>query len=488
MFVGFEIHDRSLWVPERVLPLLPSLERWGYNALVLHENALLDEVTQLGITANYGVSDLRLKKVRNRAAWLNRLVWELDRFGAKLFLEIKEPSFEDYALELWPGLATGVTAPEWPTFCRTKVQDLLARVPGLGGIILNVSSPESRVSMPDEAAQGADVDRALWFDAMISAFREPLEDAGKVLWVRDFSYTADVQSDVLAAVARAGVGASVKITAHDYFPGYPENPVARGVKGPLILEFDAFGEHTGWDVIPNCRVAEFARRMAGVREMGADGILVRTSWEAIAGANAMDGIAAVNVFALPRLFHAGVEPIDLVAEWLQTACDAANDSAVQALLDSAEVPAAAYWGTKVFPRHSCLASSWQEAWLSMQSNGMGRRDRVVDVASDDPLLALADASLARAEEAVGLAGHLSNFAGTVETFAGFAFLPAFARQFEIAQRGTLKAALGQDAGAEAAELERFADTLAELWGLPDRGRVLLDPGQARRFAASLRGG
>ncbi|MEM1373617.1 MAG: hypothetical protein AAGF78_04450 [Pseudomonadota bacterium] len=485
MFVGFEIHDRSLWVPERVLPFLPVMERWGYNALVLHENTLLDEVTQLGLTANYGVSDLRLKKVRNRAAWLERLVAELDRFGAQLFLEIKEPSFADYALEAWPGLAAGVTAPDWPDFCRAKVCDLLRRVPGLGGVILNLSSPESRLSMPDEAAGGVQIDRAAWFDAMIAAFKAPLEDAGKVLWVRDFSYTADLQSDVLGAIERAGAGASVKITAHDYFPGYPENPVARGVGGPLILEFDAFGEHTGWDVIPNCRVAEFAQRMAGVRDMDAGGILVRTSWEAIAGANAMDGSAAVNVYALPRLLRGSADPHTLVADWLLETRGAADAALVTALLRSAEVPAAAYWDDSVFPRHSCLASSWQEAWLSMQSDGMGRRDRVVEVASDDPLLASGDAALRRSAAAVTLAEELAESAPPLGSFA---FLPAFARQFEIAQRGTLRAAKGQDAGSEAAELERFAETLTNLDDLPERGRVLLDPAQARLFAASLRGG
>ncbi|MEM1232849.1 MAG: hypothetical protein AAGH70_01855, partial [Pseudomonadota bacterium] len=138
--------------------------------------------------------------------------------------------------------------------------------------------------------------------------------------------------------------------------------------------------------------------------------------------------------------------------------------------------------------HSCLASSWQEAWLSMQSDGMGRRDRVVDVASDDPLLALADTALTRAETALGLAEDLARQAAVMEGFDGFAFLPTFARQFAIAQRGTRLAALGKDASAEAAELERLSDTLAGLTGLPDRGRVLLDPAQARLFAASLRGG
>jgi len=45
---------------------------------------------------------------------------------------------------------------------------------------------------------------------------------------------------VLAAVGRCdgAVGASVKITAHDYFPEYPLNPAARMVEGPLVLEFD----------------------------------------------------------------------------------------------------------------------------------------------------------------------------------------------------------------------------------------------------------
>ncbi|MCH2077972.1 MAG: hypothetical protein MK180_14025 [Rhodobacteraceae bacterium] len=481
-FVGLEMHDATLWSPERVLPLLPIMERWGYNALVLHENDLLDEATQLGLTANYGVSDLRLKKVRNRAAWLGELATRLERFGARLFIEIKEPSFHDYALELYPELTGGVTA-DWPAFCRAKMVDLLARVPGLGGVILNISSPESRVSMPDEMAEGAALDRGAFFDDMIAAFKDPLHARGKDLWVRDFSYTADVQSDMLSAVARAGVGASVKITAHDYFPEYPENPVAQGVAGPMILEFDAFGEHTGWDVIPNCRVAEFARRMTRVREMGAAGILVRTSWEAIRGANAIDGSSAVNVYALPRLLAGPEAPEALVAGWL------GRDQGVEEMIASAEIARASYWNACVFPRHSCLASSWQEAWLSMQSHGMGRRDRVVHVASDDPLLAQGEAVIARSEAAVELAKDLAaKVTGMGEVFAGFRFLPTFARQFQIAQDGTAKIAQGESAAAEAAQLEALADELEQIKGLPTRGRVLLDPAQARLFAGSLRGG
>ena len=70
--IAMEIHDLSLWEPSRVLPAIDAMERWGYNALVLHQNDLLDACTQIGLAANYGVADLRLKKVRNNTAWLNR--------------------------------------------------------------------------------------------------------------------------------------------------------------------------------------------------------------------------------------------------------------------------------------------------------------------------------------------------------------------------------------------------------------------------------
>ena len=152
--IGLEVHDRSLWEPSRVLPLLGAMKSMGYNALVLHQNDLLDVTTQLGLTANYGVTDLRLKKVRNNAGWLRHLTAALAEFDAKLFLEIKEPSYEDYALEFYPTLigpggTADPTAPDWPAFCRAKVQDLLERVPDIGGLIVNLSSPESRVSLPD---------------------------------------------------------------------------------------------------------------------------------------------------------------------------------------------------------------------------------------------------------------------------------------------------------------------------------------------------
>ncbi len=514
--IALEIHDASLWEPSRVLPIIETMERWGYNALVLHQNDLLDVCTQLGLTANYGVSDLRLKKVRNNAAWLNRLVERLERFGAELFFEIKEPSFHDYALEFYPDLIGADTQPDplhpdWAALCTAKTSDLLERVPGIGGFIVNLSSPESRVSLPDYLAiHGSAGGQGAWFDRMIAAIHTPLFEAGKALYIRDFSYTADMQSDVLAAVDRCegAVGASVKITAHDYFPEFPENPAARTVTAPLILEFEAFGEHTGWGVVPNCRVAEFARRMVGYREMGAQGLLMRTSWEAITGANALDTLSAVNVYALPRLVAADAEPGALVQGWLGEAFGVGGPLAERVgdlMLQSWDVPAAAYWNGKVFPRHSCLPSTWQEGWLSMATNGMGRRDRDLAITADDPELSEeARARLfAAKDEATRLADRLASEArdlaeqmppALARLLTAFDWLPLFARQFELATKAAFYAARAsaQDLAeipALRAGLLALADEIGQRLGaaedLPHHHHVLFDPGQIRRFVRSL---
>lgn len=513
-FIALEIHDGSLWEPSRVLPIIELMERWGYNALVLHENDLLDATTQLGLTANYGVSDLRLKKVRNAAAWLNRLTARLNRFGAELFLEIKEPSFHDYALELHPELLgtdgqPDPTHPAWADFCRAKTRDLLARVPDLGGLIVNLSSPESRVSMPDHAAtHQAPMDQAAWFDSTIAAFQEPLSEKGKSLYIRDFSYTADMQSDVLAAIDRSPgqVRASVKITAHDYFPRSPENPALRATNAPIV-EFDTFGEHTGWGVIPNCRVDEFRRRMPTYRDIGASGMLVRTSWEAIKSANAVDTLSAANVFALPRLAQDDVDARTLVLDWLADSFTLTGDLAAQAadlMLQSWEIPAAAYWHDLVFPRHSCLPSTWQEGWLSMETIGMGRRDQTVSIPDDDTRLSESarDKLFGEKENATALAKRLADQANTLShqlppdlrnLFNTFAWLESFARQFELATKATFHAARGDQAEVSRlqSELLQLADTieqkLKDAGDLPHYHHVLLDPAQTRLFATSLGG-
>jgi len=344
---------------------------------------------------------------------------------------------------------------------------------------------------------------------MIAAFHEPLLAQGKDLYIRDFSYTADMQSDVLKAINRCdgAVGASVKITAHDYFPEFPENPGAAQVNAPLVLEFEAFGEHTGWGVIPNCRVAEFGERMAGYRALGARGILMRTSWEAITGANALDTLSAVNVHALPKLIDSHVDPKTLVLSWLDDEFglnDERAERAADLMLKSWEIPAASYWNGRVFPRHSCLPSTWQEGWLSMESSGMGRRDRELGISPDNPALTeqAREELFADKEAATALALSLADKARDLSPelpanlsaqFAAFERLPHFARQFELAIKATFYAARGTADDLAAipalgAQLISLADKLAQNplgYDSPHHHHVLLDSEQIRLFVRSL---
>jgi hypothetical protein len=515
-FIGLEIHDVSLWSPHSVLPIIETMKDWGYNALVLHQNDLLDECTQLFLGENYGLYDLRLKKVRSNTAWLNQLTRTLDTFGAKLFLEIKEPSFHDYVLEETPNLLDqqgkpDPTNPAWYSFCEAKTRDLLKRVPGLGGLIINLSSPESRVSMPDHLATNkTKPDISTWFDQMINAFHQPLSEQDKSLYVRDFSYTENMQSGIISAINRKGgtIGASIKITAHDYFPEYPENPAAGMIEAPFLFEFEAFGEHTGWGVIPNCRVGELCDRMKGYRSRGANGMLVRTSWEAIRHQNAMDRLSSINVFALPILAKAEAEPETIIVTWLKTHHRLEGEIANQAaelLLESAKIPTASYWNTKVFPRHSCLPSSWQEGWLSMETNGMGNRGHTISINPADERLSeqAGEKLFAEKEIATNLAIELAEKARTLKShlpkhlakqFQSFDWLPFFARQFELAIKSTFFAARGSTKDLEKivklkAELLSLAASmeqhLAKADDLPHDYHVLFDPDQIRLFTNSL---
>jgi len=216
----------------------------------------------------------------------------------------------------------------------------------------------------------------------------------------------------------------------------------------------------------------------------------------------------MNVFALPKLIHGDADPTTLVMDWLHEAFNITGTLAERAtdlLLQSWEIPAAAYWNGKVFPRHSCLPSTWQDGWLSMESSGMGRRDWELNVAPDHP--DLSDAArvelFKRKEKATELAARLAEDATALakdlppelaKMFAAFSWLPPFAQQFELATKATFYAARGGVSDlAELPSLVSAMITLADALeqrltehpDIPHHHAVLFDPDQIRRFVRSL---
>ena len=525
-FLGLEIHDVSIWDVTRTLKACDIMQERGYNALILHENDLLDATTQIGKNANFGVADLRWKKVSNKLAWLNKLVRRLDEFGAKLYLEIKEPSFHDYLLESYPEILDdkgkiNALSQIWPQICREKTEQILKNVPNLGGLIVTLSSPESRVSLQDYIADtGLDVDFKKWLKSLIDAFYEPLNNADKTLFVRDFAYTKAWQKDTLDVIDCYGgnIGASIKITAHDYFPRFPNNVVAHDVKtAPKVFEFEAVGEHVGWGVVPNCRVSEFIERMKFVEECDGAGAYIRVSWEAMSGPSALDCLSDVNVFALSEIVKGNKDAVTITKSWLEKHYDITDEALITELADcmlkSWEVIANAYMDDKVFPRHSRLPSSWEEGWHSMLTSGMGNRHLEKGAFSLNDI-GLNDTDLVRIfaekEEASKLAKQLWQRVLLVlvdcpenlrdDLALPFELLAYYAQKFEFAIKGTLICAINQ-VDAEALYLDELEECIRSLEMIahqleiiingkakyaPHTVSVLFDPSHIQSFADSLK--
>lgn len=386
--LGLEVHDHSIWEVERMMGVIERMKEYGYNTLILHENDLLDSCTQIDAGKNFGLMDLRWKKVLNRLAWLNKIMDGLEEFGAKLYLEVKEPSYHDYILHSFPELIdeTGhidPTSPIWCDLCRKKTEVILGHLPRLAGLIVNLSSPESRVSLQDYLADhGKEIDLDAWLKRMINAFHTPLSKADKRLYIRDFAYTKELQAKTLSVIDdmdAQDLGASIKITAHDYFPRFPNNEIAYDVRSDKLIELEAYGEHMGWGLIPNCRVGEFVDRYSFVESCGAAGAFIRISWEAMTGPHALEGLSDMNVYALSWLAQGKAkEPDVILKNWLHERYGLAPDSELAdilpgLLLESWDIVAEAYWDDKVFPRHSRLPASWEEGWHSALTAGMGNR-------------------------------------------------------------------------------------------------------------------
>jgi len=521
------MHWEGAWL-DRVLPMMA---RRGFNALVVHQNDLLDELCHLDADDLEGVGDLRRKMVYSRTSWMRRLARRLRKQGADLYLEVKEPSYADYMIGLYPDLIDGdgrvdPLHPLWTDILSRKVRAVLEAIPELAGIIVSFSSPESRVSPHDYLAKGRtqDFDFASWLEAMIDAIAEPLEAAGKRLIVRDFAYGHRAQTDTLSVLrsSKRRLAAALKITPLDYFPGFPNNPAIAAMGDvPVIVEFEAVGEDTGWGVVPNCRAAEFVDRMRYVRDSGAVGIMIRINWEGIIGWSALDSLSDLNVFVLAQLAQreASNEPKSLVKTWIDERYGVEPRSVLpkqlaSALVRSFDCVREIYWFGNVFPRHSQVPLTWQQAWWSMRHHAVAHWSEGRAHANDFDLTEANRNRLFSAKaDAVALANDLAGevkqllssgaITDAMRTDFGppFSRLPIYMRAFELAMQGAFFAqrhALDHDradrdaAVAIASKLDGMAEAYAARAMSDAKGPadhvidVMFDPAHLRSFARSLR--
>ena len=529
-FRAIETNEPMHWNGEWLDRVLAMMRSRGFNALVTHQNNLLDELTHLDDTDTEGVGDLRRKIVYGRVAWMRRLSSRLRSQSAKLYLEVKEPSFADYILAHYPetteaGGVVNPLHPAWEEIVSRKVLQVIQALPELGGLIVSLSSPESRISPEGYARQRTDreYDFGMWLNRMVEAIRHPIASAGMELIVRDFTYGRERHDETIEILdqPRNSVAAAVKITPRDYFPCFPDNVAARRLLNvPVVFEFEAFGENTGWGVVPNCRVTEFSERMRFVEELGCRGLMLRINWEGVLGWSAIDGISDVNIHALSQLSRRGgaTDPVAIVEGWLSDRYGTAPDSDAAArlarlLLDSFDCIKETYWHGNVFPRHSQIPLNWQQGWWSMRQHTLtdwstdGAHDNDFDLSEDSR-----ERLFSAKARAVRLASRLAAEAAVVlqsrnlpepirhELAPPFENLPVYMSAFDLATRGAFFAARFEAKGvsddreaahsisAEMSDLaEQYAARAAAASGTSAEhvAAVMFDPKHIVSFAASL---
>lgn len=353
-FRGLEFHSSRMWQWAQVERALDLMEKTGLNALVFHQN---DIVEHLVFPQAFFPDDLMWKRwpVRMHAIYqnrhyINKVIREARERGIDFYLETKEIWFVDELLELVPDLrnADGSICPSnpfWWRFLDIKMRELLDAVPGLAGIIVSPGTRESKVTISTNGCscpRCAAYDPLDWYADLLSALYKPLAEHGKTLAVRDFSYTADQQSRMIAAAARCSdqVVISLKNTPHDYYPTFPDNPRIGNTDGlRQWVEFDTWGQFFGMGFFPVSVAEDMQKRMRHCLDSGVEGITLRTDWEVLTEASAFNSLNLFNVIAGAMLAqNVDLDLDDAYAAWAEHGLVSALHS--QSSLPPAVVPAA----------------------------------------------------------------------------------------------------------------------------------------------------
>lgn len=295
-FRGFELHGERMWQRTHILQALDFIATHHMTALVLHEPDIIHNLvfprTCFNPYAQWKSAPARRGEnaLQNNRAYFDHILHLARNRGVEVWLEVKELAFPDEVLEAHPGLLKGGVVcpsdPFWAEFIGQKTEELVADFPLLRGIILSPGSPEGRASR----AQGkctcelcAATTLADWYDRIIRAMHTPLKRAGKRLAVRDFAYKPSDHAPLIEAMSRQDddVIFCIKVTPHDFYPTFPDNPAIGQLPREQWIEYDTQGQFFGWGVFPCSMLGDIRQRLEYGRRHGVTGGLFRSEWERV---------------------------------------------------------------------------------------------------------------------------------------------------------------------------------------------------------------
>ena len=315
-FRGLEFHSSRMWRWASVEKSLTFMEKFQMNALIFHQNDLID---QLVLPEAYFSDETMLKRWPVRRStifanrvYINRVIQKARKLGIGFYLEVKEIWYPEALVELYPELraADGTvcpTNPFWFEFLETKMRELVKYMPDLAGVIVSPATRESKISIstnPCSCDRCMRTDPTSWYKSYIHAIFQPLYAHGKTLVVRDFAYSADQQSSVVEAAVSCSdqIVLGLKNVPHDFWPTFPSNPKIGHSHGlRQWIEFDVWGQYCGLGVFPCSLVEDLQQRLQYCRDRGAEGAWFRTDWEICIEASTFNSFNMLNLIGASML-------------------------------------------------------------------------------------------------------------------------------------------------------------------------------------------
>ncbi|NMA65696.1 MAG: hypothetical protein GX957_05565 [Clostridiaceae bacterium] len=315
-FRGIEFHSNRIWSTYHVEETMKFMERFSMNALIFHQNDLID---QLVFPLRYFSDDLmwerwpvRMHTIYQNRKYMNKVIRDGKKRGIDIYFEVKELSFHESLLNIMPELRTvsGEICPYnpfWLTFIRDKAEELCEAVPDFAGLVISIGTRESKVSVSTGGCgcnTCSETEKLEWYSNVIKAFYEPLSRHGKKLIIRDFSYTAEDQSLIVQASERCSkdIIISLKITPHDFYPTFPTNPhIGHTNNQPQYVEFDTWGQFYGMGFFPASVADDMKKRLLECKNKGVLGVWFRTDWEVMTECSVVNTLNMFNLYAAAML-------------------------------------------------------------------------------------------------------------------------------------------------------------------------------------------
>ena len=311
-FRGLELHTTRLYQMSHIERAIEFCLKFGLNSLILHQNDIADKFV---MPAKYIDYDQQLKYIpirqslgRNYRVYFKNVGRKVYAAGLKLYFELKEIYYGEGILSLYPEVVgpNGFPCPAhpfWFEFVEEKMRELCETMPHLNGVIVSAGTKESMLSI---VKAGCECEKCKatnpydWYKNLLAAMFRPLNEAGRELIVRDFSFSRDNQNIMMDAAGSVSsdIILALKNTPQDYFPCFPNNPrIGMNPKVTNYVEFDTWGQFYGLGFFPCSVLEDMQNRMRWIKERGAKGIWLRTDWENCTEGSSFGSMNQLNVIA-----------------------------------------------------------------------------------------------------------------------------------------------------------------------------------------------